>query len=159
ALPATWEEVRSLGVGLPPEEAELVRAAGLGIVGRVGNFTGARDESIDWVLGQLHQSGARVVVFTGEEVLGYQARVEATARSMQAHGLLFGSVELSKQRGDEDLGKALDAGIVRVHAILPAELARLAPPVAIERYVRAVRERNIRVAYLRLYTSVAEDPL
>jgi hypothetical protein len=158
-LPATWEEVRSLGVGLPPEETGLVRSAGLAVLGRVGNFTGARDDSIDWVLGQLRQSGARVVVFTGEEVLGYQARVEATARSIEAHGLLYGSVELSKQRGDEELGKALDAAIVRVHAILPAELARLAPPVAIERYVRGVRERNIRVAYLRLFTSVAEDPL
>jgi hypothetical protein len=158
-LPATWEEVRGLGVGLPTDETGLVREAGLGIVGRVGNFTGARDESIDWVLAQLHESGARVVIFTGEEVLGYQARVEATAHSLDAHHLVYGSVELSKQRGDEELGKALDAAIVRVHAILPAELARLAPPVAIERYVRAVRERNIRVAYLRLFTSVAEDPL
>jgi hypothetical protein len=158
-LPVEWEDVRSVAIGLPPEQVETVRAAGLGIVARVGNFSAARDTSIDWVLRQARAAGARLVVFNGEEVLGHQARVDATARSLDAHGLLYGSVELSKQRGDEALSQALDSRIVRVHSILAAEMAKLLPPVVIERYVRAVRERNIRLAYLRLFTAVADDPM
>jgi hypothetical protein len=157
--PVSWDVLRALDIGLSPEERARVVASGLGIVGRVGNFTGASPEVIRWVIGALKRDGARVVVFTGDEVLGHRAGIKETAAALDAQGLLYGSVEMGKQRGDEVLSQALDARIVRVHAVQAAEMARLTPPVAIERYVRAVRERNIRLAYLRLFTAVADDPL
>jgi hypothetical protein len=157
--PVSWDTLRGLDIGLSPVERAQVGGAGLGIVGRMSNFSAARPESIRWVLHELKRSGARVIVFTGDEVLGHRSRVKETAASLDAEGLLYGSVEMGKQRGDEDLSRALDSRIVRVHAVQAAEMARLTPPLAIERYVRAVRERNIRVAYLRLFTAVADDPL
>lgn len=158
-LRAPWEAVRSVGVGLPPEDVAWVRGAGLGIVGRTDNFTGARADSIRWILEQLKQSGAHLVIFSGEEVLGQKAHLKDTARALEETGLLYGSVEMGKQRGDAELSRALKARIVRVHAIPAAELVRLAPATAIERFVRATRERNIRVCYLRLFTFVTDDPL
>jgi hypothetical protein len=47
--------------------------------------------------------------------------------------------------------------MLRVHSIATAEMARLTPREAVERYVRAAAERNIRLNYVRLPGSTSGD--
>src|SRR5262249_15167182 len=154
---AGWQDLLSLPVGLDPAEAEAVRSAGLDPVGRVYNFLGATPPSIAWVLGEARRQGVRTVIFAGEDVLGFQRRLMDTAAALAANDQVYGQVEFGKQRGDEALAERVQDRLVRVHSIAAGETGRLEEDEAVERYSRAVSERNIRLCYVRLMGTVSED--
>ena len=65
-------------------------------------------------------------------------------------GLVYGAVEMGKQKGDETIISALHGDVIRVHAIQTTEMAQLERGEIVDRFVRAARERNIRFCYVRL---------
>jgi hypothetical protein len=158
-VPGRWDDMRSLPVGLDETLLRQVREAGLEPVGRIQNPLGLTEESLRWSLRRLREAGVRVVIFAGEEVLGYRGLVEKTAAAMRELGLHYGSVEFGKQRGDDGLSRLMADQLVRVHSISAAEMPRLTPQEAIERYVRAMVERNIRLDYVRLPGTVTTHTL
>lgn len=193
AVAYEYTNLRSLGLGLPPESVKRAKAARFGVVGRVGNFAGVTPASARRVLERVRATGAKMVIFSGDEALGYRGQEKAVAAMLrdtaeviqnkpanppsvpstpqntsqganpdaQANtdadilptGLVLGEVELSKQKGDEKIAGALRGDYIRVHAIQSAELGQLDPEEVIDRFVRAVRERNIRFCYVRLLTA------
>jgi uncharacterized protein DUF5693 len=157
-VPAGWTVIRSMAIGLPQQEVALVRKHGLRVVARVSNFTAADATSITAVAQQLRQAGTRTVIFAGDEVLGNRDRVKETAAALDAQGLRYGSVEFGKQMGDDTLSRALQARIVRVHSIQNAEMQKLSVDEAVDRFVKAAEERNIRLLYLRLLPHVPKAP-
>jgi hypothetical protein len=157
AIPGTLDPIRSMGVGLPEADVRMLRAQGFDILGRISNFPVKDTGTLEWATAQLKAEGARVVLFSGEEVLGYLDLLKDTAAALEAQGLVYGSVEFSKQRGDESLSQNLHSGLVRVHSVASNEIGKLRVPELVDRYVRAVEERNIRVCYLRLPTFATKD--
>jgi len=85
-------------------------------------------------------------------VLGNRGLLRATADALASDGLTYGGVELGKTFGDEDLSRMASAQTVRVHSIGTDEMGNMDEPTAVERFVRAAKERNIRVCYVRLFT-------
>jgi hypothetical protein len=148
-----------LGVGLPPDALADVRSAGLRCVARIGNFAGASLQTMSAVLNDLKSASAEVVIFSGTEVFGHYGLHKEAADAFERSGMLFGQVEFGKQKGDERLASALQGRFVRVHSISDSEMGTLSEDEAIDRFVRAVRERNIRLCYVRLVTFVGEDAL
>lgn len=153
--------VRSLGVGLDPEAAAAVRAAGLGIVGRVGNWEGVRPEGIGWALEQLKRQGVSTVIFSGDAVLGFKGFVAddkerpggvSTESALRDRGLYYGAVEFVQQKGDALLARAAQDRTVRVHTVSGAEMIAADIPSNIQRFRLAARERNIRLLFVRLFS-------
>ena len=97
-------------------------------------------------------AGHRAADLRRGAVLGNRGQIEATADALAADGLTYGSVEFGKTFGDDDLSR-MAAGADRAR---PQHRHRrdgpMDEPTAIERFVRAARERNIRVCYVRLFT-------
>ena len=155
-----WKVVESVGIGLDPAAVEPVRAAGLGVVGRVGAGRDADAERIGAMLRALSAAGVRTVIFTGDVVLGYPKRLDATAAVLRdaSTPLQYGSVEFGKQRGDAGLTKLAPERTVRVHAVTAAEMATATVPDNVQRFSLAARERNIRLCFVRLFLD-AERPL
>jgi uncharacterized protein DUF5693 len=149
-IPGRFDIVSSTPTGLDPAAVREVQAAGLEPVGRINNALGLTPEALEWDLRQLKGLGIRTVVFAGEEVLGYRGLIPRTAEAFRNLDLIYGSIEFGKQRGDEALAYKLEDQLVRVHSIASGEMPRLTPGEAIERYVRAAVERNIRLNYVRL---------
>ncbi len=149
-VPGRYEDLRPAGIGLNPRAVERINALDLDPVGRIYSALGADPESIRWKLKRLWDRGIDTVIFAGEEVLGFNKLINQTAAAFREFNLLYGSIEFGKQRGDAGLSTQLEDRLVRVHSISPAEMARLMPHEAIERYVRAAAERNIRLNYVRL---------
>lgn len=156
-IPGRFEDVRLAPTGLDEAVVRRVQAAGLDVVGRLNNSLGLTPDSLRWELEQVRRLGIGTVVFAGEEVLGFKGLIDQTAQDFRELGLLYGYVEMGKQRGDDLLARKLEDRLVRVHSISSAEMPRLTPPEAIERYVRAAAERNIRLNYVRLPASVSEN--
>jgi len=164
--------LRPLGMGLPPDAVAAAHDAQLRIAGRISNFPGVRDSSAEAALRDLEKQGASVVIFSGDDTLGYRGLEKEVADLLRdpklplpptaTHdptGLIFGEVEFTKQRGDEKVASALHGDYIRVHTIQGAEVGQMEEDDAIERYCKAARERNIRFCYVRLWTQAGSNPV
>lgn len=166
STPVDYANLRSLGIGLPPDAVAAAQAAHYRIAGRIGNFAGVTKTSAEQVLRNLHAQGASLVIFNGDEVLGYRGVEKDVAELLRPDnngvtpvGIYYGAVEFGKQKGDEKLSAQLHGDYIRVHSIQAAEMGQLDENEAIERFVRAARERNIRFCYVRLLTFSGDDPV
>ncbi len=171
-VPLEYSNLRTFGIGLPPEALKAAKESNLRIAGRIGNFAGVSESAASNVLHSLKNQGASTVIFNGEEALGYRGLEKTTADLLRNSsvtiasqetspltptGLVYGAVEFGKQKGDEKISAALHGDYVRVHSIQTGEMGTLDENEIIERFVRAVRERNIRFCYVRLLTQTGSD--
>ncbi len=160
-----WPQFSSVPIGLDSDSVARVRQNRLLVSPRLANYPGATAESIAWEMAQTKRQCAgpdgRIgpVIFAGASVLGNRGLIKATAAAFQADHLTYGSVELGKTLGDEDLSRLAADRTIRVHSISADEIGNMEEPTAVERFVRAAKERNIRACYVRLFTyGLAKDP-
>ena len=157
-VPAARSLLDVVGVGLPPARVAMLQQAGLGVVARLRNYRGVSPLALDFMVAQAAGQGARLVLFEGDEVLGYPGCIKECAAALSRHGVRYCSVEFAKQRGDEALGRELEGELVRAHSITAAEMATIRPVEVVERFQRAVRERGIRLCYLHSYSGSRATP-
>jgi hypothetical protein len=141
--------ITQLGLGLDPVQVAQVRAGGKPIVARLINPQGITPLALRGSLLFAREQGASLLIFAGDQVLGYRAGVKATAHNIQANAMRFGAIEFAKQAGAGNLMQAIPNYTVRVHSVGLAESLLLSPGEIVERLERAAQERNIRVLYLR----------
>jgi hypothetical protein len=146
----------TVGLGLPDDRVALARELGLALVPRLQNDERFRAPQIDALLHDgIAGNHAHTVVFFGlrNQVLGYPDNIDAAADAMRAEKLNFGTIETydvkQDQAGNESLAKDLPNETVRVQAISKVEQDKLRPEEIVQRYDLGVRERNVRVVYLR----------
>lgn len=96
------------------------------------------------------------LLFQGTEVLGYPKYLEDVAKLIKENGFNIAVVEFSNQKGMEVLTKDLKGSIVRLHSITSGEMYKLKPREILDRVIRAVKERNIRLLYLRPIPNIYE---
>lgn len=156
-LPGSKELVDLIGLGMPADEVLLAREAGVEVVGRLYNYPSAKTSAINAMLRDLHTQNVKNAIFAADEIAGFKDLLKYTAESMRKYGVTYGSVEFAKQRGDTNLAEALHSRIVRVHSISAIEMTRLSPADAVERFVRAAHERNVRLCYVRLFPQMKKD--
>ena len=152
-----WPQFNTIPIGLDSDSVRTVQANGLLVAPRLVNFPGITAADIAWEMAQtkkqcLAPAGIGPVIFAGSSVLGNRGLIKATSDALDADGLTYGSVELGKTFGDDDLSRLAEAHTVRVHSIGTDEMGSMDEPTAVERFVRAAKERNIRVCYVRLFT-------
>lgn len=141
--------VRQIGLGLDPLQVEQVRAGGKPIVARLFNPQGITPLALRGSLLFAREQGATLLIFAGDQTLGYRRGLEATAQNIRANAQRFGAIEFAKQMGAASLTLSIPDRTVRVHSIGFAESLPLSPNEIVERLERAAQERNIRVVYLR----------
>ncbi|MFN2460191.1 MAG: DUF5693 family protein [Candidatus Velthaea sp.] len=147
---------QSVGLGVPADRMDLAKRLGLVLVPRLQNDERFRAPQIDRLVHDaIDGRRVRTLVFFGlrNQVLGYPANIEATAELFRTTKLSFGSIETYDSRqlqaGNDELARKLPGHVVRVQAISKVEQDKLRPQDIVARYVLGVRERNIRVVYLR----------
>lgn len=146
----------SLGLGIADDVALQVRRQGLLVDPRVQNDERLTPDQVAVVFEQMLRGGRTgSVIFFGQrnEVLGYPFNLDATAENFRARGANFGDIEAYDpnqiQKGSIALARKIVSQTVRVQAISKIELDKLDLDTVVARYLLGVRERNIRVLYLR----------
>jgi Family of unknown function (DUF5693) len=150
----------ALALGIPTDQIALARRLALLVVPRFQNDERYGPNQIDATFNDVLQYDPKVstVIFFGlaNQVLGYPDHLPDTAVSFKRHVFNFGSIETydasQVQKGNDTLARLIPGRTVRVQAIAKTELDKLKLDDAIARYVLGVRERNVRVVYLRPWT-------
>jgi hypothetical protein len=155
---APWPQFNGTPIGLDEDAVRTVQRNGLLVAPRLLNFTGVTPANIAWELAQTKQQcetnlGIGPLIFAGAAVLGNRPLIHVTSTQMLADRLTYGSVEFAKTFGDDDLSRMAAARTVRVHSIGTDEMGTMEEDTAIDRFILAARERNIRVCYVRLFTN------
>lgn len=141
---------------------ETARSLGYKIVFRPTNSLYIKPEIISSILDTVipYKDITTALLFQGTEVLGYPSYLEDTVNYLREKGLNIAIAEFGKQKGMEVLTRHPDIGIIRLHSILPGEIYKLKTDDVLERVTRAVKERNVRLIYLRpIFTFTGESPI
>ncbi len=158
-LPTPYLTVATVFVGLDRELAEQAHRAGLSVIARLPNPPGLTEQGLVFWLDECKAVNAFAVVFDGEEVLGYRTMLAEVAKAFRTAPFQIGILELVTQKGDRALAAMVPEKVVRVHSISARELVNFTQPELIDRFVRAVRERNIRLCYVRFPFHIKGEPL
>ena len=153
-----WRTLKGISLGLNPEESRVVSTKGLILIARHANPLGCTPEYIYQMLKQSKELGATFYLPEGDQVLGQRKLIADTAMILKDLKLNYASPEFARLAGDASLSKRIPDQLVRLHSALAAEIERMSPEAAQERYLRAFRERNIRLLLMRPFTFAAYDP-
>ena len=156
AIKSQIDYFNTLGLGLPAEPLALARTLQLFLVPRVQNDERFGAAEIDQIFASFKErERPTTVVFFGQrnEVLGFPDHLDDTAAAFERTGLNFGSIETYDknqiQKGNDGLAEKAIERTTRVQAISKTELDKLDFDTVVARYLLGVRERNVRVVYLR----------
>lgn len=157
AIRSQADYLNGLGLGLPAAPLTLARKVGLLLIPRVQNDDRYGAPDIEALMRAFKDDRERVssVVFFGQrnEALGFPNHLDDTADAFRKEKYNFGLIEtydrVQVQKGSEGLGERIPAQTVRVQAINKLELDKLDLRTVVARYLLGVRERNVRIVYLR----------
>jgi hypothetical protein len=156
AVKSQIDYFNNLGLGLPPQPLALARKLHLFLIPRVQNDERFGAPQIDRLFAEFkdHERPTTVVFFgQRNEVLGFPDHLDDTAEAFKRSGLNFGSIETydknQVQKGNDGLAEKAIERTTRVQAISKTELDKLDFDTVVARYLLGVRERNVRVVYLR----------
>lgn len=154
-------------LGIPSDQIALAKRLGLLLVPRFQNDERYAQPQMENAFNGVLTQDRKVstVIFFGlrNQVFGYPDHLEDAAAVFREHNaeavkhggapFNFGMIETYDdsqiQKGNDTLAKAIEGQTVRVQAIAKTELDKITLDDVVARYVLGVRERNIRVVYLR----------
>ncbi len=144
------------GIGMSEAVNKYLTKKGFRIIPRIWND---RRYEVVGKIGSL--KGYDTIIFDGDEITGYPDNITLMGKAMKNAHMRFGNVEIVKQDGDTKLKRIMDRDIVRVNSIAKDELKKIDKDEAVTRFVRAARERNIRLMYIRPFMppQITEDPI
>ena len=146
----------NVSLGIPADQLALARRLGLEIVPRFQNDERYEAPQIAKLFASLGgDKRVSTAIFFGlrNQVVGFPDHIDDTAQIFKDHKYTFGSIEIYDdtqiQKGNDTLAKDIPGQTVRVLAIAKTELDKLKFDEVVARYILGVRERNVRVVYLR----------
>ncbi|MEA2552333.1 MAG: hypothetical protein QOJ65_509 [Fimbriimonadaceae bacterium] len=151
--------VRSVSVGLDPDEAAQVRSKNLEIVARCSNVTGATATYVRGTLSWAGELGAKVFLPMGDQVIGRRDELKTTVETLKALGMMYATPEFTKISGDDTIVKSAPENVVRLHTAQNAELDKMSVDDVVERYSKAARERNMRMLLIRPMSLAGGQPV
>jgi len=141
------EELQSLGIGMSESQTSFLAHKGFQIIPRVWNDPRYHLGNMEAKISAL--SSYELIIFDGDEILGYPDALPMLAEALKKFKIKYGYVEIVKQEGDSALKQLMDRQVVRVHSVPKDELKKIKKEEALDRFVRAARERSVRLVYLR----------
>lgn len=151
--------LRGVGVGLDPKAVADAKQAGLWLIARYPNYEGASSASIAQTIAEATAADVKIFLPQGDQVLGRRDLIKSDLiPALLQSGIYYATPEFGKIGGDSEVIESHPEIVVRLHSAQVAELDKLGYSEAVDRYVKAGRERNQRVLMLRPASLAAESP-
>jgi hypothetical protein len=155
-------------LGIPADQIALAKRLALLVIPRFQNDERYQLPQMQAAFNDVLRQNRKVstIIFFGlrNQVFGFPDNLDDAAAAFRAHNAQaakqtgadefnFGNIETYDdsqiQKGSETLARDIEGQTVRVQAIAKTELDKITLDDVVGRYVLGVRERNIRVVYLR----------
>jgi len=148
--------LRDVGLGLSEATVKYLKKKGFSVIPRLLN-----DPRYEIIRKIETFKDLPVIIFDGDEILGYPGGIPRLAYALLKTGIKYGNIEIIKQDGDQRLKALMGGQIIRVHSVPRDELLKISKAEAVDRFARAVKERSIRLIYIRpfLPPQITEDPV
>lgn len=149
------ERLRDLGLGFRREQLAPLAGTGLWLVPRLSNSPNLSAADIESLFATLRPYRVSTVLVEGQQVIGFPAHLDETARLLERDRLNLGVVETATQlsnlspSGMAALRRTAEGRMVRVFSVPDWLLTKREPEEVVDAILRAVEERNLRVVYLR----------
>ena len=156
------EELEKVGLGFSKEDIFKIQEMGFNLILRPKNTPKINREIFQTKISQMDDfTDIAVIIFDEEEVLGYpSAKILAEmATYLKEKKYSFGIVEFASQKGINNIASTVSGLAVRVHSITKEEMEKIDKNKAIDRWIRAAQERNIRLFYLNPFLNIREGNL
>jgi len=155
SISGRYDELKEITLGFDYDKFDMVQNLGLNISARPNNFYGITSGYIRTLFTQLERYPVTSLIFDCKQVLGYPDNLEVTAEMVQKTGIVIGPIETWTQLKHIDQ-KGLDKVVelakykaVRVFSLNETEANKVSPKEVMDRWFRAVDERNLRLVYLK----------
>ena len=162
AIPSTNSEldqanriVTEIGIGFDHEGIALAEKVGMGVIPQIRTWTDASEASLRFVANEVKSLPNLCQILFNDKDLpcGTEAKqLQSFAQMLMINGQApapFGTIEFSEQAGLNQLGLLMDKEIIRLHTIANNEMTRLSDEEIMDRWLLAVRERNMRSLLVR----------
>ncbi|MCX6090977.1 MAG: DUF5693 family protein [Candidatus Atribacteria bacterium] len=155
----SYEEEDRIGLGWNMDLINSCYEKGFRIILRPRNWQGITPEVLRGLLADPVYEKAKGLVFFGDQILGNgnAATLAEMASFLKTRNLFWGYTEFVGQKGETTLANLVPEQTVRIHSVPPDELKNYTPAEAKERFIRAVKERSIRLLYVRFFTEPSYD--
>lgn len=158
-IPGEQTEILNKTLSYPNEIIDEIAQAGLTFVPRIPNLEEDDvDRVIDEVLALSEKSGGKILP-SGDQIFGIKDsnKIKQVAEQLVDHNYNVYQIEMFEQKGFNTLAYSMDMDVIRIHSI---DLNKINKPIdAVNRSVRAVKERNIRSLFLRFDQETPEESL
>ena len=148
-------KVEDIGVGFPMEDIEKMASLGFDTVPQLRSWEEPTDKSLKMAIDEVKTlPNLAYLIFNDKEVPAYP-EVRTLADCMKDKNgnaeITVGSIEFSNQKGLEKLGILLDKDVIRLHTISNSEMSKFEVDTALDRWMLAARERNMRSLLVRFF--------
>lgn len=153
--------LRSMSIGLDETGLKVAKDKGLFVVARLSNPMGVGESYVRGMVDWIAEDGATFFLPQGEQVLGRRDALGATQDQLKQRNIAYCTPEFAKIGGDQNMVESAKDGLalIRLHSAQSQELDKLTLGGAIERYSKAVSERNQRMILIRPLSMASADPI
>ncbi|MBO5366724.1 MAG: hypothetical protein J6A39_08910, partial [Peptococcaceae bacterium] len=148
--------VKEIGVGFDLNGITRMSDLGLGIVPQLRSWANPTDESLRKAFTEIEEMpNMEYLLFNDKAIPGYPNKIRAVANLLKDDAgnskITIGTIEFSDQKGLNQLGVLLNKDVIRLHTIANTEMANMTPDTALDRWLLAARERNMRSLLVRFF--------
>lgn len=149
-------KVKDIGAGFNQDGIERMASLGFYTVPQLRSWDNPTDESLRAATDEIKaMPNLAYLLFNDKELPGYPDSVRTIAdllKDSEGNTLVpIGSIEFSDQKGLNQLGILLNKDLIRLHTISNSEMSKFEPDTALDRWMLAARERNMRSLLIRFF--------
>ncbi len=160
SIHADYDNLLDIGLGFDTEVATAIQARGFSLVPRLRQSVRPTPALIALKLKWASElAPRRPIIFDGVVALGYPFGLAQVSSQLRQTQTVFGVIEFTDQLGVPTLIRHAPGLAVKVHSLSDAEMENLSTDTVVNRYVRAVRERNVKLVFLKPFYYLPEDAL
>ncbi len=149
-------KIKEIGAGFDMAGIARMSALGMDTVPQLRTWDNPTDTSLRMAFDEIKAMPNLVyLLFNDKEIPGYPQKNRTVAdllKDAQGNTVVpVATIEFSDQKGLNQLGVLLNKDVIRLHTISNGEMGNLTPDSALDRWMLAARERNMRSLLVRFF--------
>ena len=149
-------KIKEIGAGFDMAGIARMSALGMDTVPQLRSWDNPTDTSLRMAFDEIKAMPNLVyLLFNDKEIPGYPQKNRTVADLLKDDKgdtvVPVATIEFSDQKGLNQLGVLLNKDVIRLHTISNGEMGNLTPDSALDRWMLAARERNMRSLLVRFF--------